>query len=82
MVDVAFQPKRLAIAAGTDTTISLPNTGVALHDFVIDDLDIYIEVKPGETGSVIINAPAGKYDYYCAVPGHRAAGMEGTLTVK
>jgi uncharacterized cupredoxin-like copper-binding protein len=82
MVDVAFKPDSLIIAADTDTTISLPNAGVALHDFVIDDLDIFIEVKPGEAGSVIVNAPAGKYIYYCAVPGHRAAGMEGTLTIK
>jgi uncharacterized cupredoxin-like copper-binding protein len=24
----------------------------------------------------------GKYQFYCTVPGHRQAGMEGTLTVK
>ena len=82
MVDVAFQPKRLTIGADTDATISLPNTGASLHTFVIDDLAIDVEVKPGETGSVTISAPAGTYTYYCSVPGHRAAGMEGTLTVE
>lgn len=82
MVDVAFQPDRLTIAADTDTTISVPNTGAALHTFVIDDLDIDVEVRPGQTGSVSITAPAGTYTYYCSVPGHRAAGMEGTLIVE
>jgi len=82
MVDIAFQPKKLTIPADTDTTISLPNEGASVHDFVIDELNVDVEVKPGETGSVTINAPAGKYTYYCSVPGHREAGMEGTLTIK
>jgi len=82
LVDIAFQPRKLTIAADTATNISLPNTGAAVHTFVIDELDINVEVAPGETGSVTIDAPAGKYVYYCDVPGHREAGMEGTLTVK
>lgn len=32
--------------------------------------------------SLVLNLPAGKYTYYCSVPGHRQAGMVGTLTVK
>jgi len=38
----------------------------------------------GETVEVTFVAPAkpGKYDYLCTFPGHFAAGMKGTLTVK
>ena len=38
----------------------------------------------GETVEVTFTAPAkaGKYDYLCTFPGHFAAGMKGTLTVK
>jgi uncharacterized cupredoxin-like copper-binding protein len=38
-------------------------------------------VQSGDTSTFTIdNLPAGKYVFYCDVPGHRAAGMEGTLT--
>lgn len=38
----------------------------------------------GETVEVTFNAPKkpGKYLYICTFPGHFAAGMKGTLTVK
>jgi uncharacterized cupredoxin-like copper-binding protein len=82
MVDIAFDPKALTIPANTDVTISLPNTGAAQHNFSIDELNISVDVPPGQTGSVTINAPAGTYQYYCNVPGHKEAGMFGTLTVQ
>jgi plastocyanin len=82
MVDIAFQPDALTIPANTDVTVSLPNTGASLHNFSIDELGIDVDVSPGDTGSATINAPAGTYEYYCNVPGHKEAGMLGTLTVQ
>ena len=82
MVDIAFQPDSLTIPANTDVTVSLPNTGASLHNFSIDELGIDVDVSPGDTGSATINAPAGTYEFYCNVPGHKEAGMLGTLTVQ
>jgi uncharacterized cupredoxin-like copper-binding protein len=35
----------------------------------------------GGTKVVTVTLKSGTYKFYCSVPGHRAAGMEGTLTV-
>lgn len=88
--DIYFEPKEVTIPADTDVTIVLPNEGVTLHNFSIDDNKnedlpfepIDIDIDPGATEQVAINAPAGEYYFYCNVPGHEAAGMWGTLTVE
>jgi plastocyanin len=38
-------------------------------------------VFAGGKKSFNVTLTAGKYTYYCSVPGHREAGMQGTLTV-
>jgi uncharacterized cupredoxin-like copper-binding protein len=35
----------------------------------------------GGTKTLTLNLKPGTYTYYCTVPGHRMAGMVGTLTV-
>jgi plastocyanin len=80
--DIYFEPSELSIPADTDVTVSLPNEGVALHNFSIDALGIDVDIAPGTTEEVVINAPAGEYEYYCNVPGHKPAGMLGTLSVE
>jgi plastocyanin len=83
MIDIAFNPKELTIPANTDVTINLVNKGVTVHNFNIDELNVHSgDYNPGQTGSVTINAAPGTYEYYCSIPGHREAGMVGTLTVQ
>jgi uncharacterized cupredoxin-like copper-binding protein len=79
--DIYFEPDALSIPADTDVTVQLPNEGVTPHNFSIDELGISVDIAPGATEETVINAPAGEYEYYCNVPGHKQAGMVGTLTV-
>jgi len=39
-------------------------------------------VSDGGVSKVSVNLKAGEYQFFCTVPGHREAGMEGKLTVK
>jgi uncharacterized cupredoxin-like copper-binding protein len=80
--DIYFEPSEVTIPANTDVTVNLPNEGVTPHNFAIDALGIDVDIAPGATEQVVINAPAGEYEYYCNVPGHKQAGMVGTLTVE
>jgi plastocyanin len=41
-----------------------------------------LETFQGGTKTLTLNLKPGSYKFYCSVPGHRAAGMEGTLTVR
>jgi uncharacterized cupredoxin-like copper-binding protein len=82
-VDLAFEPKEFTIAADTDVTVTITNDGALQHDFTIDELDVASDLfDGGSSGTVTINAPAGTYEFYCSVPGHKEAGMIGTLTVQ
>jgi plastocyanin len=75
-----------ATAKAGKVTIDFKNPQGLTHDVAIED-------EKGETvgqteliaesqTSTTVNLKPGTYHYYCTVPGHREAGMEGTLTVK
>ncbi|MDF3041594.1 MAG: hypothetical protein K0Q71_4300, partial [Thermomicrobiales bacterium] len=80
--DIFFEPDEITIPADSDVTFTLPNEGAAPHNFSIDELGIDVDQAPGATEQIVVNAPAGTYEFYCNVPGHREAGMVGTLTVE
>jgi uncharacterized cupredoxin-like copper-binding protein len=80
--DFYFKPNAVSIPANTAVTFAIKNVAQIPHNFSIEELKISVALPPGETQDVTINAPAGSYEFYCNLPGHKAAGMFGTLTVK
>jgi plastocyanin len=58
-------------------------SGVGDHTFVVEghEADFKLTANPTSPGAGTLVLPAGQYTYYCDVPGHRAAGMHGQLTI-
>jgi uncharacterized cupredoxin-like copper-binding protein len=67
--------------ANTQTEITVDNVGVGPHNFSIGELGISVNLLAGQSQLVTISAPPGTCTFYCNLPGHRQAGMFGTLTV-
>ena len=76
----SFTPNQLESPAGI-IQIDLTSTD-ALHDLVIEGLPGFqLEATSGNSSTGKVKLKAGKYTFYCDLPGHRSGGMEGTLTV-
>jgi uncharacterized cupredoxin-like copper-binding protein len=60
----------------------MTNDGSILHDLRIEDQPFILEAVAGETVSGEVDLDAGSYAFFCSIPGHREAGMEGVLEVR
>ena len=81
----AFEQSSLSAKAGNDT-IDFDNPAPIGHDVCVEDssgneVGCSDVVTDGRT-SLTVNLKPGTYTYFCSVDGHRAGGMEGTLTVE
>ena len=81
-----FDTKTLTAKAGTVTiTMKNPPGSVAIdHGIAVEGNDVDKDgkvVPPGGKSVLAVQLKAGKYTFYCPVPGHRQAGTQGTLTV-
>lgn len=91
-VDIEAASSGLAYASDTATakagkvTLNFTNPQPLTHDVAIEDSSGKTigktELIAEGSDSATVDLKPGEYTYYCTVPGHREAGMEGTLTVK
>jgi plastocyanin len=81
---LAFNTTKLSAKAGK-VTIDFKNPSAIPHNVVIEEngkeLAGFEPIAEGEESETAELKP-GTYTFFCSVPGHREAGMEGTLTVK
>jgi len=78
-----FVPNKITVNKGDQVTLVMTNAG-GVHNINIDELGVKSStIKTGEATSVTFTASkTGSFVYYCSIPGHRAKGMWGTLTVQ
>ena len=82
---LAYTQTSLSAPAGKDT-IEFDNPSATGHDVCVEDssgneLGCSDVIEQSNT-SLSLDLKPGTYTYFCSVPGHQDAGMEGTLTVK
>jgi plastocyanin len=81
---LSFDQTDLTATAGS-VTINFDNPASISHDVKIEDsageeLGGTDLVAQGDASATVELQP-GSFTFFCSVPGHREAGMEGTLTV-
>lgn len=83
--NLAFTSGEISAKAGKDT-IEFTNESPVPHDVKIEDSSGKevggTEIVQEGTETAEVDLKPGTYTYFCSVPGHRQAGMEGTLVVK
>jgi nitrite reductase (NO-forming) len=80
--EFSFKLSAKSIARPGKVTFSFKNAGHMLHDFKINGKKTPL-IKPGKTAKLAVSfTKKGSYHYLCTVPGHAAAGMKGTFTVR
>jgi plastocyanin len=82
---LAYTEKSATAKAGT-VNIEFNNPQQLSHDVAIEDSSGKVvgetELVSDSTATATADLKPGTYTFFCTVPGHREAGMEGTLTVK
>jgi plastocyanin len=78
-----FDPKDPQAPAGVDA-IKLTSEG-GMHTLVFAGGKVpnfKLQASSGKSDQLKVDLKPGKYEFYCDIPGHREAGMDGTLTVQ
>lgn len=80
--EMGFSQNEIQVQAGQPVTLHLSNKDGYAHAFDLDEFDIHLQLAAEETAELTFTPTrSGSFTFYCSSPGHRAAGMEGSITV-
>jgi plastocyanin len=77
-----FNTTTLSAKAGK-VTVTMDNASQTPHAVEIEGNGVEKKTNTvtGGSAKLTVDVKPGKYEFYCPVDGHKAAGMKGTLTV-
>jgi uncharacterized cupredoxin-like copper-binding protein len=77
-----FVTTSYAMSSSDVLGLFIENRDSTTHSFDIDSLNIHVQLPANGTIAVAIKpAQAGALEFYCAIGGHKAAGMDGTINI-
>ena len=78
--DLGFDPTNVTVDGPGRYAVTFVNDGSILHDMTFDDGTV-LSAEAGETVTGEVVVPAEGLGFICSVPGHKDAGMTGTISV-
>ena len=78
--DTKFDVGKIEAAPGS-LNVTLENHGALQHTFKIDGTSLLLTTSGGKSATGSVTLAKGTYDFECTIPGHKAAGMKGTVVV-
>ena len=85
--EFSFAPANISVTRGTTVELTFKNIGKAPHNYSVTELGLATKtIGGGKTDVVTFVVPDTpgtiSYTSFCSVPGHREAGMVGTIEIK
>jgi nitrite reductase (NO-forming) len=80
--DLGFDPSEITVPAAGRYRYAIENSGALVHDLTFPD-GTSTPAEPGEQSEPVeVDVPEGGLAYWCSIPGHREAGMQGFISVE
>jgi nitrite reductase (NO-forming) len=80
MLDMSYSTPKLNVAKAGHYQVKITNTSSIPHDIVFSN-GVQLAVAPGQQASTTLDIPDSGLNYFCSLPGHKEAGMVGSITV-
>ena len=81
--EFSLNPAQITLTVDSTVSVIFENVGIIAHNLTIGEFNVQSRTIQPNTRDTITFTPdtTGRFPMWCAGPGHRDAGMEGTVIV-